>query len=190
MGNLIDTEPIGVSVGRVVVPVAHLHAWQSSPVFDRLFSALNGLPQQGLPKPEILRRNLVFSLNDNTACDSPLVGHTRSVSAYFTYDPNAEEVIIEWGIIDPQNGIAKLHDYLDRAINYSDRVRQGMKLSSGHIARIIGAKQETYFALIDNLPECDARISSRDPMGKLINTLHLSGFIPITPYGHVRLPVF
>lgn len=197
MGNLAETrqglrivlEKVDdVSIGRTTLPVVPFARWQPSTGFMKLFNALNGHADSR--ESVDLRPSLMFSMNNNTPCTTPGIAHERAVSAYFTYNPTDQQVIIEWGTIDPTNREAKLHTYLSRMIDYSERVKQGMKLSSGHIARIVTAEEETYLALLDNLPLNDVRITADDPMGKMVNTLHFSGFIPIAADGSVRLPAF
>lgn len=188
----IVTEKKGiVSVGRLVIPTVDFIRWEPSTTFLDLFNALNGANQQSEnPNPAELRRRLTFSLNHNTPNKEAALAHERPVSAYFTHDPQEKRVIVEWGAIDPKKGEAKLHTYLNQVIDYATRVKQGMKLSSGHIARISATEEEIYLALLDNLPPNDAQIPRDAPMGKLVNTLHFSGFIPIAADGSVRLPSF
>lgn len=191
LNKRISSERTGeVSIGRIIIPVVIPTRWEPGTTFHRFFNALNGTyQQQEEPKGEGLRGSFTRSLNNNTPYKHPRVAYERPVSAYFTYNPQDEAVIIEWGTIDPTNGNAKLHTYLNQVINYAERVRQGMKLTSGHIARV-DTENDIYVALLDNLPAADTPLSRYDPMGKLINTLHFSGFIPITADGFVRLPIF
>ncbi len=188
--TIVTEKTDGVDIGRMTITTAKtISGWEASPTFLRFYNALNG---QVKPKDSAsFRRRIVFYMNNNTAyCRGPLA-HERPVSAYFTYDPSKQEVIIEWGTIDPTKGEAKLHDFLNRTLNPSLRVDQGMKLSSGHIARVIGRGEETYLALIDNLHPTDNIDITRDsPMGRLINALHFASFIPISGDGFVRLPAF
>lgn len=181
--NKVTTEQVdGVSIGRMILPVVGVPTrWEPNSTFLRFFNALNCTPND-------LRKSLLFGLNHNTPSTpySALV-YERPVSAYFTYNPKNETVIVEWGTISLSSGEAKLHTYLNRMIDYQDRVKQGMKLSSGHMAKVDG--EETYIALLDNL-RSDIPIHRNDPMGKLINTLHFSGFIPITSDGFVQIPIF
>lgn len=188
----IVTEKIDdVSIGRITIPVYPMRRWQPSEAFHRFFNALNGMgaSTEGI-QPHELRRRITFSLNNNTPNTDPIITHERPVSAYYTYNPNKEVVIIEWGAIDPARGEAKLHTYLNQMINYVERVKQGMKLSSGHVARVSATEEEIYLAWLDNLPTNSTHIPKEDPMGRLINTLHLSGFIPVAADGSVRLPAF
>lgn len=200
MVNLIETGPGdpkivterrgSITVGRLVIPTASLTRWEPSEIFLGLFNALNGQTIGKLSEQEELRRSLLFGLNNNTPNNHSLLHHERPVSAYFTYNPYVEEVIIEWGTVDPRRGVAKLHTYLNQVIDYATRVKQGMKLSSGHIARVSTPQEEIYLALLDNLASDKISVPRTDPMGKLINTLHLSGFIPIAANGSVKLPAF
>lgn len=200
MVNLIETRPEdpkivterrgGVTVGRLVIPTASLTRWEPSETFLGLFNALNGQTIGKLSEQEELRRSLLFGLNNNTPNNHSLLRHERPVSAYFTYNPRKEEVIIEWGTVDPRKRVAKLHTYLNQVVDYATRVKQGMKLSSGHIARVSSIEEEVYFALLDNVASSDIPISRNDPMGRLINTLHFSGFIPLAADGLIKIPAF
>ncbi len=178
-----------VSVGRMILPASQIVRWEATNVYLRFFNALNVKESAVDFKPENLRRSLLFYLNNNTPNSNPVIAHERPVSAYFTYNPNDETVIVEWGTINPFTRQAKLHVYLNSVIDYTERVKQGMKLSSGHIAQIVG-EENMYLALLDNLPSRKMHISRNEPMGKLINTLHHFGFIPIAADGSMRWPAF
>lgn len=187
----IVTERKGkVSIGRLTIPASCIQTWQSGPNFERFFNALNGNNTDGKYAPPRLRQSLTFSLNNNTPNRTKPLNHERGVSAYFTFNPEGEEVIIEWGTIDPRRGTAKLHTYLNAAIDYTTRVKKGMKLSSGHIARVAKTEDEIYLALLDNLCSSTSPIKRNDPMARLVNALYSAGFIPIAADGSVRLPVF
>lgn len=188
--KIVTEVPGGVTVGRIVLPVVTPTVWEASPTFLRFFNVLSRQRPLEQPNPHIdLRRSLLFSLNNNTANQHESISHGRPVSAYFTYNPRDEVVIIEWGTINPATGNAKLHTYLNNVIDYQDRVRQGMKLSSGHVAKIVG-EEYTYLALIDNLLYTNTHIQRDEPMGKLVNALHFGGLIPITSDGYIQLPAF
>lgn len=172
----------GISIGRVVLPETGMGIWTPDTTFLRFYNALNGRGESALT----FRTLTVSSLNDNSPTHREIIAHERASSAYFTYNPKAEEVIIEWGMIDA-TGNAKLHTYLNRVIDYPERAKQGMQLSSGHLARVTGT--ETYLAYLDRL-SVKNEFAPNNPMARMINTLHMHGFIPITAEGFVQIPFF
>lgn len=189
--TIVTEKTPGVDIGRITIPVAQrFRGWEASDVFLRFFNALNGITTP--KRSESLRRRLIFHMNNNTADERGLLPHERPVSAYFTLNPGRQQVIIEWGTIDLKEGEAKLHTYLNRMLNPGSRANQGMRLSSGHIARVVGRGETTYLALIDNLPPgcSNPEITADSPMGSLINALHFASIIPLTGDGFVRLPAF
>lgn len=179
----IITEQVGdVKIGREVFTASSLESFRPNNFWHDVFNTLNA-PQ------EMDSRRTIFlsSLNNNTPSTDPLLGHERGVSAYFTYNPHERVVILEWGTIDLSTKEAKLHWYLNKVIDYPDRVKQGMKLSSGHIAK--STQGDHYFALLDSLSK-DHSLRGTEEMGEMINTLYQNGFIPITAEGFVKLPAF
>ncbi len=180
---IISTESVdGVTIGRAIVPMRpHL----LDEVRQVELAAVNdALISPDLARAAYLRRTLVFSLNNNTAMHEPEMAFERPVSAYFTLDTTGRKLIIEWGKIDPTNKIAKLHTYLNNSIDYRERVQGGMKLSSGHIAKM--SEGDWSVALLDNLPNLDTPLEPSSQMGKMVRSLYSAGIIPITPDGHVR----
>ena len=171
----------GVNIGRIILPVTTLTRWEPNSTTLSLLNSLNGNSNNS----ETIRNSIRFSLNNNTTNERAAIAHKRAVSAYFTYNPNDETVIIEWGTINPNSEEAKLHNYLNRIINYRKRVDNGMKLSSGHLAKM----QDIYVALFDNITQ-GVYIKNGSPMGKTINTLYHYGIIPLTTEGYLRLPTF
>ncbi len=181
----IITERVdGVNVGKITLRVEPLNFFQSTEAFDTLLNSLNGHNHSN----EQLRKNLVFHLIHNAATTKNPITHERAVSSYFTYDPNSELVIIEWGTIDLKSGDAKLHTFLNQSINFTERIKRGMRISSGHLAKL--KKTKGYIALFDNLFSQKPRSEISPQLKKTINTLHLNGIIPITADGFVQLPVF
>lgn len=180
----------GNKVGRLDIPmVGIIERWQPSPTYLQFFNALNGGQPNMADSAATLRRSLSFSLNNNTLNTKSPIRHERGASAYFSTDLVGEKVIIEWGLVNPVDGEAKLHKYLNIAVDYDARVKEGMRLTSGHIARI-SAEEEIYLAFLDSLSANDRTITRLDPRGRLINALYAANFIPITAEGFVRLPVF
>lgn len=179
-----------VTVGRQVFPIVPLNRWCPSDVITDLINVLNG----NSPQSESARRSIASDMHNNRDPRKVAVSipHERAVSAYFTYDPTdevTEQIIIEWGTID-KTGEAKLHDYLWHVIDYHDRVKQGMRLSSGHLARM---QAGFYIALLDQLSATNPttiQINKKSPLGKMINTLYTHEIVPLTSEGYVQLPVF
>lgn len=181
---VISTESIdGVTIGRANVRVRpFLLDERKRAEIDSFTVALEGTDADAGIR---LKRSIAFHLNNNTAMQDPL-SFERPVSAYFTFDAHNKQLIIEWGKIDPGNKEAKLHTYLNQSIDYRSRVAGGMKLSSGHIAKMTTG--EWSIALLDNLPRTEEFVEPSSQMGKMINTLYAAGIIPITPDGSVRKP--
>ncbi len=172
----------GVEVGRIILPERQTGTWAPDSTFLRFYNALNGKSECAA----LSRRILVSNLNSNSPTQSESIAHGRALSAYFTYNPNGEAVIVEWGTID-MDGNAKLHTYLNRVIDYQVRAAQGMQLSSGHLAKVRG--EETYLALLDRL-SLRNDFAQNQAMTRMINTLHAYHFIPITAEGFVQAPFF
>ena len=182
--NIVTERVDGVNIGRTTLAVVTLPRWEPNADVISLINVLNG----NSPNSETRRGKIRVSLNNNTPNDSQSIEHKRAVSAYFTYNPNDETVIIEWGTINLNSEAAKLHTYLNRMINYAERKERGMKLSSGHLAR---TKSGLHIALFDSLFYSHAeRTDPNSPIGKTINTLYSNNFVPITADGFVQLPAF
>lgn len=52
------------------------------------------------PSDEKTRERITWSLRNNTPYASKELRISRGVSAYFSYDPNSQAVVIEWGKIN------------------------------------------------------------------------------------------
>ena len=184
----IDTEAIdGVQLGRIIFPVAKFAIWVSDETVTGFINCLSGSDKSAKRR----RRNVSFSMSNNTVNEDPGVNHDRAVSSYFTYNPIDETIVIEWGKINPNNQEAKLHTYLNRVIDHRERVKQGMKVSSGHMAKVCReGKGEHYLAFFDRLIGESKSLTKDCDLGKVINTLYAYGFIPITSDGYVQLPAF
>jgi hypothetical protein len=172
----------GVGIGRETLPFADLKGLEFSPELCALLNILNK------PEGNETRRRLCFHLGWNTTDPFALVPYDRPVSAYFTYNPNNQVLIIEWGLIDPKSNEAKLHDYLNRSLNLNQRSNDGMKISSGHLAKLTGTNKR--IALVDNLSHETPAEEITLPMKRIINTFYNHKIIPITAEGYVRLPIF
>jgi hypothetical protein len=169
--------------GELVVPITRISRWEPIQVVLDFINALNRNTEETIR----LRRSLTFGLNNNSASNEPIIAHDRPVSAYFFCDEKQDNVIVEWGCINPQNGEAKLHDMLHRTDRVRELIKQGMKLSSGHLAKVRAGGE--YLAYFDNIGP-NTQITHLSPLGKTINTLYNHGFIVLTAEGYVQLPAF
>ena len=169
-------------IGRIDLPVVTGAQINNDPTFETLLNTLNR------PDSESERGRIVSNLNNNSTTSETVLRHDRPVSAYFTLDKITGMIIIEWGSIDDNTSIAKLHDHLNRHINYQARVREGMRLSSGHLASL--QEHEGSIALIDELYNSPRQIVKGSEEGILINTLYANRIYPVTPEGFLQLPAF
>jgi len=193
---VIKTEQPGIVYGREFLPVVPMDSWIPSEEVLTVLNALNGPDTES----KTLRNIVTFDMNNNTALNRKPLSFERPVSAYFTYKPadvqmegdqphDEESVVIEWGVIDPKSNVAKLHNVLNNSIpGLRERPKNGMKLSSGHIAKLTDVSG--YIALFDDLGTQKGPIEKRSPMGKMINTLYAHGIIPIDGKGQVVFPAF
>lgn len=187
----------GVTIGRIILPYQFPDTWIPSKTCIEYMNLLNGRKDDN----ERFRRSLVFSMNWNTPSQNSRFSHESAASAYFTYRPETtaesgqpleeEAVIIEWVLGIPKLPKKKLktspHYYLNQVINHEERARQGMRISSGHLAKI--PETDEYLALFDCL-QSSTELNQDHPLGRSINTLHSYGFIPITADGYVKHPAF
>lgn len=180
----IDTEQTGDrDTGELILPIRGITRWIPTETVISYINALNG----NTTDAQQLRMSLIFKLNHNTPSDKPTIAHERPVSAYFFCDEQTGKVIVEWGRINPQNDEAKLHKMLNRTARVKQLIAQGMKLSSGHIAKICSGRE--HLANFDSIGP-DTPVTQSNPMGKTINTLYNHGFIILTAEGRVQLPAF
>lgn len=174
----------GIRIGRATLSNKSSHIWIPIPTTLDLMDALNSDNQRA----EGFRRSITFNLCNNTQSNRfSVIPHNRPVSAYYTYNPEDETVIIEWGTIDPQNKEAKLHTYLNRSIDFFTRRNFGMRISSGHLAKL--SKTNEYLALFDNLTHQLTGEKPDDQIRKTIDILYQNSIIPITADGFVQLPL-
>ena len=123
-------------------------------------------------------RTIAFQLHNNSV---DRYGSKRPASAYFTRLDN--KLIIEWGEIDAQ-GDAKLHEYLNRSVDYVQRVRKGGIVRSGHIGYVNLPKAgRLRVALLDSLWSQNP-ISPQNPEYNIVTTLLHNGIFPITSDGY------
>jgi hypothetical protein len=118
---------------------------------------------------------LAIYMNNNTSNNIDWIHLKRPRSAYFSVNPNADhskkELIIETGNIDTA-GVAKLHDYLNRNINYMERINSGYHLASGHLAESNYGK----LALIDQI---SGGVAGSEPQAILVASLIGNKILPI-----------
>ena len=179
--NTITEEVDGVLIGKSTLSVEELFPWRPDDSVSTLINDLNTVSS----KTQREREFLTYHLNNNTASEYGSVRHARPVSAYFTLDPEAQALILEWGTIDSK-GNAKLHTHLNKAIDFRSRKAKGMTLSSGHIARMSSG---IHLALLDGLAP-STFINRQTSMGQMVNALYAHNFVPLDSGGHVQLPAF
>ncbi len=125
-----------------------------------------------------IARAIAFKLRNN---NTDRYDVKRPASAYFTRLDN--KLIIEWGEIDAQ-GDAKLHQYLNRSVDYVQRVKKGGIVRSGHIGYINLPKAgRLRVALLDSLWS-ENPISPQNPEHNMVTTLLHNGILPITSDGY------
>ena len=124
-------------------------------------------------------RSIAFQLHNNSTGS---YASKRPASAYFT--ELDDKLIIEWGEIDAQ-GDAKLHHYLNRSVDYVQRVREGGVVRSGHIGHInFPGAGKLRVALLDSLWS-ENPISPLNPEYNMVTTLLHNGILPITSDGYI-----
>lgn len=120
--------------------------------------------------------------NNSREIDPKGLGRKRPASSYFTSLDG--QLIIEWGEIDPK-GEAKLHHYLNRSIDYIDRVKKGGIVRSGHTGLVKFSNQPDFqrVALLDSLIH-STTLTPSAPEFPIIVTLANNGILPITSDGY------
>ena len=122
-------------------------------------------------------RTVASHMCNNTPLETGEISLGRSLSAYFSLQlPNREnevqgEVLVEAGQI-MNDGTAKLHDYLNRQIDYPSRVSSGYHLVSGHL----GLVGEGEIALLDPVIE---GLPQNQTFNLLVSTLIANNIFPI-----------
>lgn len=135
---------------------------------------------QNYKNPDFPNR-LQFAMHNNSP--QKYLPVENIASAYFTYNPKVEAVIIEWGKIDP-NGNLKLHTYLNQVIDSIKRYKVGLTIRSGHIAKIKG--QATQLALLDSLiGDENYSIPKISPEHQIVKILSEHNFVVITSNGYL-----
>lgn len=111
------------------------------------------------------------------------LGDFRPRSAYFSITPD-NQVCVEWGEIDPE-GDAKLHSFLNRELNATERAQSGWQQRSGHIAEIniAGRPQPMKVALFDSIAGCEVLFPSKSAEYRIAMTFINRGIMPITTDG-------
>jgi len=132
---------------------------------------------------DYLSASLSARLRTNSAVSGRgMFGADRPRSAYFTELDG--KLIVEWGEIDP-NGEGKLHDYLNREVDYNDRVKNGGTVRSGHLGfiRIPHSHTRARVGLIDSLSKEDV-VTSKSSEFRIVVSMMNNGIIPVTSDGH------
>lgn len=171
-----------VTIGKEIIPAVKIDRWTPTKEVMQILNALNHEDSES----QRLRNQLGFSLRNNTPNNHIIVGHERPVSAYYTYNPSEENIIIEWGTIDPKNETAKLHNYLNNRIPKWERIEQGMMMMSGNFGKSL--KGNYYLALLDGITF--GKYEKESSKGNLINGLYENGFLPIGNDGYLIYPAF
>lgn len=139
---------------------------------------------QHIMKTPNLAHRLSVYMNNNTPSTIDWIHLERPLSSYFSLNPfseddSAKQLIIEMGMID-KGGSAKLHDYLNKSLDYFSRIKSGYHLVSGHYAKTnYGA-----VALIDQLSD---GIINNKHQAILVATLYANKILPVGGDGQ---PVF
>ena len=128
---------------------------------------------------ESLRRSMATQMHANSPSVSRWISLERGVSAYYSWNPDNKSLIIEWGAID-EDGKASLHDYLNQSINFSDRVKSGLVIRSGHMAL---ANKKSLICLIDSLSQ-SLRVTQDSGELPIIDTLRQHQAIVIGSDGY------
>jgi hypothetical protein len=132
---------------------------------------------------EVNQGNTILSnyLIHNTPCTIDMISVSRALSAYFSINLTLEtpELLLEMGAIDT-DGTAKLHNYLNRHINYQERQRTGYHNVSGHFAESSWGN----IALLDQLS--DGKIITLT-QAILVSSLVGNNILPV---GGDGIPVF
>lgn len=108
-----------------------------------------------------------------------LLGDGRPASAYFTLLRG--RLIIEWGEIGI-DGSSKLHDYINRTIDYERRiVEYGAVVRSGHIATLNLGGETVRVALVDSIDGYNgpATVTPDRPEYLILKGLISRGVLPV-----------
>lgn len=125
------------------------------------------------------RNSIARSMHGNSPSLNECPGVGRGVSAYYSWDPKTESLIVEWGEVGP-DGEAKLHTYLNRAIDLPRRDKEGMIVRSGHMA----TSGDVMICLIDSLMEPDQLVLSEKPEYEIVKVLESYGAVVIGTDGY------
>ncbi|HEX6977401.1 MAG TPA: hypothetical protein VF185_03530 [Patescibacteria group bacterium] len=127
-------------------------------------------------------RALEFRLHNNSCVASKDVfGEDRPASAYFTLLKDGT-FVIEWGKINP-NGEAKLHDFLNREVDYINRQKDGGVVRSGHLAYItVPGGYKVRVALLDCLLS-EKEVDYPSSNYTIVSTLLKQGIVPLASNG-------
>lgn len=174
------------TIASLSLSIGRLTSWRPNDIVLKLINLLNN----DSPQAEILRGSISRNLSYNTPTERRALEHYRGVSAFATHNPNTGIIILEWGLINPSSGEAKLHRHLREHIDYNNRVQNGCTISSGHIATLKTANEPTHIFMLDRLFGPSTSISKDSPVGQTINTLYQNGIVPLTSHGYVQFPAF
>lgn len=119
--------------------------------------------------------SIARSMHGNSPSLNEGLGIGRGVSAYYSWDPISESLIVEWGEIGP-DGEAKLHTYLNRAIDLPGRHKEGMTIRSGHMSRTKDG--QVLVCLLDSVCR-DFQIENNSPEYEIARTLNSYGALVV-----------
>lgn len=148
------------------------------PEEERIRSARNILVVR-----ESLVKMVAAQMHCNSPCEHRLFQTGRGYSAYFSWNPNSCELIVEWGEID-NNSTAKLHDYLNASVDYSRRVKSGMIVRSGHLTVGHVNNESVGISLIDSVVS-QRPLTPESPEYPMVEILAKHGILTISSDGKV-----
>jgi hypothetical protein len=138
---------------------------------------------RSFPSDEKIRERITWSLCNNTPYASRELRISRGVSAYFSYDPNAQAVVVEWGKINYLDSRSKVHTFLNGKCAC---FQTEMKICSGHLARA-GMKGKVFdIALIDS-QRGSGLVCPEERDYLVIAGLTLGGIIPLSADGYCKI---
>lgn len=135
------------------------------------------------PIDESIRDKIVWNMCNNSPCFSKRFRISRGVSAYFSFDSNAEAVVVEWGKINYLDSKSKVHTFLNGKCAC---FQTEMKICSGHLAKASMNGRVFDIALIDSQMGNDL-ILPEERDYPIIYGLILGGIVPISADGYCKI---
>lgn len=119
--------------------------------------------------------SIARGMHGNSPSLSEDLGIGRGVSAYYSWDPRSESLTVEWGEVGP-DGEAKLHTYLNRAIDLPRRHKEGMTIRSGHMSMTNDG--QVLVCLLDSVCR-DSQVDNNSSEYEIVRTLRSYGALVI-----------